>query len=77
MSAEKVRIQSEPSGMVVEAPRGASLISSLSLHGIEFPCGGTGLCGGCRVRVLSGSLPITEQDSLFFSSEASSVERGD
>ena len=55
--------------MIIEVPRGASLISPLSLHGIEFPCGGTGLCGGCRVRVLDGSLPISEQDSLLFSSE--------
>ncbi len=69
MSAENVRIQLEPSGTVVEVPRGASLTSMLSLHGIEFPCGGAALCGGCRVRVLHGSLPITQQDSLFFSAE--------
>jgi uncharacterized 2Fe-2S/4Fe-4S cluster protein (DUF4445 family) len=69
MSAENVRIQLEPSGTVVEVPHGASLSSPLSLHGIEFPCGGTGLCGGCRVRVLHGSLPVTDQDSLFFSAE--------
>lgn len=69
MSAEKVRIQLEPSGIIVEVQRGASLQSSLPLHGIEFPCGGTGLCGGCRVHVLSGSLPITEQDGLFFPPE--------
>ncbi|MGO8717874.1 MAG: ASKHA domain-containing protein [Acidobacteriaceae bacterium] len=69
MSVEKIQIQLEPSGTIVEVPRGASLTSSLSLHGIEFPCGGTGLCGGCRVRVLAGSLPVTEQDGLFFPSE--------
>jgi uncharacterized 2Fe-2S/4Fe-4S cluster protein (DUF4445 family) len=66
---DKIQIQLEPSGTIVEVPRGASLTSSLSLHGIEFPCGGTGLCGGCRVRVLAGSLPVTEQDGLFFPSE--------
>ena len=69
MSAETVRIQLEPSGTVVDVPRGTSLSSPLSLHGIEFPCGGTGLCGGCRVRVLQGSLPVTQQDGLFFSAE--------
>jgi uncharacterized 2Fe-2S/4Fe-4S cluster protein (DUF4445 family) len=69
MSAEIVRIQLEPSGTTVEVRRGAALSSSLSLYGIEFPCGGTGLCGGCRVRVLQGSLPVTQQDSLFFSAE--------
>ena len=69
MNVEKVQIQLEPSGIIVEVPRGASLTSTLSLHGIEFPCGGTGLCGGCRVRVLAGSLSITEQDGLSFSSK--------
>lgn len=69
MSAETVRIQLEPSGTVVDVPRGTSLSSPLSLHGIEFPCGGTGLCGGCRVRVLQGSLPVTQQDGLFFTAE--------
>jgi uncharacterized 2Fe-2S/4Fe-4S cluster protein (DUF4445 family) len=69
MNVNNVRIQLEPSGMIIEVPRGTSLSSPLSLHGLEFPCGGTGLCGGCRVRVLHGSLPVTEQDSLFFSGE--------
>ena len=69
MKADTVRIQLEPSGIVLDVPRGASLRSPLALHGIEFPCGGTGLCGGCRVRVLQGSLGITTQDSLFFSAE--------
>jgi uncharacterized 2Fe-2S/4Fe-4S cluster protein (DUF4445 family) len=69
MSIETVRIQLEPSGSIVEVPRAMALSSSLALRGIEFPCGGTGLCGGCRVRVLHGSLPVTQQDSLFFSAE--------
>ena len=69
MSMETVRIQLEPSGTIFEVPRGASLSSPLTLHGIEFPCGGTELCGGCRVRVHGGSLPVTPQDSLFFSAE--------
>jgi uncharacterized 2Fe-2S/4Fe-4S cluster protein (DUF4445 family) len=43
------------------------LLSALSQHGVEFPCGGTGLCGGCGIRVRAGSLPITEQDRLAFS----------
>ena len=27
--------------------------------GVEFPCGGETGCGGCRVRVLSGDVPVT------------------
>ena len=66
MSAETVRIQLEPLSTAVEAPRGASLASVLPQFGLEFPCGGCGLCGGCRVRVMAGSLRITDQDNSFF-----------
>lgn len=27
--------------------------------GVEFPCGGAGTCGDCRVRVLRGKVPVT------------------
>ena len=69
MSVESVRIQLEPLCQEVQVPRGALLSSSLSQHGLEFPCGGTGLCGGCCVRVLAGSLPVTGPDLSFFSQE--------
>ncbi len=69
MSAETVRIRLEPLSVEIEAPRGASLVSSLSDHGVEFPCGGTGICGGCGVRVLAGSLPITDADRDAFTVE--------
>jgi uncharacterized 2Fe-2S/4Fe-4S cluster protein (DUF4445 family) len=58
-----VRIRLEPLGVELELPRGGSLVASLAAHGFEFPCGGTGECGGCQVRVLSGSLPVTEADA--------------
>ena len=67
MSGDKVQVQLEPLSAVVEVPRGAALASVLPELGIEFPCGGTDLCGGCRVRVLEGSLPITEPDRLVLS----------
>ena len=66
MSADVVRVRLEPLSVEVDVPRGASLVSSLADHGIEFPCGGTGLCGGCGVRVLTGSLPITDADCAAF-----------
>jgi uncharacterized 2Fe-2S/4Fe-4S cluster protein (DUF4445 family) len=69
MSAEHVRIRLEPLAVEVDVPRGALLVSSLSDHGIEFPCGGTGLCGGCSVRVLAGSLPVTDADRTAFPAE--------
>ncbi len=66
MSMETVRIQLEPLSAVVEAPHGAPLLSALAPLGLEFPCGGSGLCGGCGVRVLSGWLPATIQDREVF-----------
>ena len=69
MNPETVKVRLEPLAVEVDVPRGAPLISSLSDHGIEFPCGGTGLCGGCGVRVLAGSLVITNADGTAFTSE--------
>ncbi len=69
MSAERVRIQLEPLSIGVEVVRGGWLQSALPEFGVEFPCGGTGQCGGCRVRVLSGSLPITGEDLAVFSAQ--------
>ncbi len=69
MSAETVRIRLEPLAVEVEVPCGALLISSLSGQGVEFPCGGTGSCGGCGVRVLTGSLPVTDADRTAFSTD--------
>ena len=42
--------------------RGTPLQEILFAHGVEFPCGGRGRCKGCKIRVLTGSLPITEDD---------------
>jgi uncharacterized 2Fe-2S/4Fe-4S cluster protein (DUF4445 family) len=67
MSSDKVRVQLEPLSAAVEVPRGASLALTLPELGVEFPCGGTALCGACRVRVVEGSLSITEPDRSVFS----------
>jgi uncharacterized 2Fe-2S/4Fe-4S cluster protein (DUF4445 family) len=36
-----------------------SLADRLFELGVEFPCGGESACGGCKIRVLSGHIPIT------------------
>ncbi len=69
MSVERVGVRLEPLSVEVEVPRGGSLASALPQFGVEFPCGGTGLCGGCRVRVLAGSLQVTGPDLSVFSAE--------
>ena len=30
-------------------------------QGVEFPCGGETLCGGCRIRVIEGHVPVTPE----------------
>ena len=43
----------------IEVPAGAELADLLFERGVEFPCGGTSLCGGCRVRVVEGDIGVT------------------
>lgn len=69
MTQDLVRIRLEPLAAEFDAPRDASLLSSLAERGIEFPCGGEGICGGCRVRMLSGWLPITSADRQHLSED--------
>ena len=35
----------------------------------NFPCGGNGRCGKCRVQVVEGALPVTAADKAFFSKD--------
>jgi uncharacterized 2Fe-2S/4Fe-4S cluster protein (DUF4445 family) len=45
-----------PSGIVVEAAAGTSLLEAARASGLELdsPCGGKGTCGKCIVRIVSG-----------------------
>ena len=36
-----------------------TLSDQLFAAGVEFPCGGESACGGCKVRVLAGEVPVT------------------
>lgn len=63
------RVRLEPLAVEFDVARGASLVDGLAAHGVEFPCGGAGECGGCGVRVLSGSLPVTDADRAVFTAD--------
>lgn len=47
---------------MLQVETGESLQDVLFAYGVEFPCGGRGRCKGCKIRVLSGALPVTPED---------------
>lgn len=67
MNSERITIRLEPWGTEIHVEKGLSLASVLAAEGVEFPCGGTGSCGGCRVLVLAGVLPVTSFDQSVLS----------
>ncbi|MFN8006305.1 MAG: 2Fe-2S iron-sulfur cluster-binding protein [Terriglobia bacterium] len=56
---KKVSIRLVPLGETLEVHQGTPLQDVLFKYGVEFPCGGMGVCRGCRVRVLNGNIPVT------------------
>lgn len=50
----------EPMGKQLSVPHGYSLMEALRQSDVEFPCGGRGRCGNCRVELLSGDIAMTE-----------------
>jgi uncharacterized 2Fe-2S/4Fe-4S cluster protein (DUF4445 family) len=54
------RIRLAPIGAEIVAPAGAPLRDHLFEAGVEFPCGGNGRCRGCKVRVVSGEVPVDD-----------------
>jgi uncharacterized 2Fe-2S/4Fe-4S cluster protein (DUF4445 family) len=43
----------------IDPVKGKSLADQLFELGVEFPCGGGGGCGSCKVRVANGQVPLT------------------
>jgi len=54
----KININLQPLGKSVTANSGTPLIDVLHEFGVEFPCGGKGTCGSCKVKLLEGELAI-------------------
>lgn len=49
-----------PSGMTVKAAHGSRLSDLLIKFNLQMPCGGRGVCGNCRVRLLKGTIAKTQ-----------------
>lgn len=62
---DHVRITLLPLGHEFTVERGTPLQDVLFTYGVEFPCGGNAICEGCKIKVLSGNLPLTpEQENI-------------
>lgn len=51
-----VSIRLDPLGKEITAERGSSLMDILHEFGVEFPCGGKGSCGKCKLKILQGEI---------------------
>lgn len=61
------RVHLEPLGATVDVAANQDLADVLFPYGVEFPCGGTGRCRGCRVRVVKGEVAVTPEMRRAFS----------
>lgn len=64
-SKKMIQILVEDQGKKCLCEAGSVLMDTLREYGvrIDAPCGGGGRCGKCRVRVMSGELPVTAEDT--------------
>lgn len=57
----EVKIRLSPLDKQISVSRGTSLIDVLHEFGVEFPCGGKGICGKCKVKLLEGEIPVSSE----------------
>ena len=64
----RVRLQFRPDGGDVRVPAGTTVFDAASWNGIaiDSTCGGHGTCKKCKVRVISGAVPIDSVDPRAF-----------
>jgi uncharacterized 2Fe-2S/4Fe-4S cluster protein (DUF4445 family) len=69
--AERVRLRFLPEGAEVRVPSGTPVFDAASWNGIaiDSTCGGHGTCKKCRVRIVSGDVPVGPLDPRAFTSE--------
>jgi uncharacterized 2Fe-2S/4Fe-4S cluster protein (DUF4445 family) len=69
--AQRVRLRFLPDGAEVRVPSGTPVFDAASWNGIaiDSTCGGHGTCKKCKVRVLSGEVPVSSVDPRAFSPE--------
>ncbi|CAN5339537.1 ASKHA domain-containing protein [soil metagenome] len=67
----RVRLHFLPAARDVRVPPGVTVFDAASWNGIaiDSTCGGHGTCKKCRVRITSGSVPVSRLDVRCFSAE--------
>lgn len=67
----RVRLRFEPDGNEVRVPSGTAIFDAASWNGIaiDSTCGGHGTCKKCKVRVLSGDVPVGSVDPRAFTGD--------
>ena len=74
--SERVRLKFLPDGAEVRVPSGTPVFDAASWNGIaiDSTCGGYGTCKKCKVRIVSGDLPVGPIDPRAFT--AAELEDG-
>ena len=69
MTGHRLRLRFLPDGAEVSVPSGTAVFDAASWNGIaiDSTCGGYGTCKKCKVRVLSGDMPVGDIDPRAFS----------
>jgi uncharacterized 2Fe-2S/4Fe-4S cluster protein (DUF4445 family) len=68
---QELKVTFEPSGRSVYVLAGTTLLETAARAGyiIETPCGGTGKCGKCLVRVTEGTCKVCDAEETVLSAE--------
>jgi uncharacterized 2Fe-2S/4Fe-4S cluster protein (DUF4445 family) len=69
--ADRVRLRFLPDGAEVRVPSGTPVFDAASWNGIaiDSTCGGHGTCKKCKVRIVSGEVPVGPLDPRAFSAQ--------
>ncbi len=57
---ETITIKLQPLNKTLKVNTGTPLKDVLHEFGVEFPCGGKGTCGSCKVKLLEGKLKVDQ-----------------
>ena len=66
--AQRIRLRFLPDGAEVRVPSGTPIFDAASWNGIaiDSTCGGHGTCKKCKVRIVSGDVPMSNVDPRAF-----------